>query len=257
MTKNISAHVSQPPYSASRQETAAKREAVKDDTRRTPESASAERMIRKVIAEEARKSGAERLPERAPSRVEASTRAQTAGRQTCADRRPQGQGGAEGGHPGTITPKVAGPVDPAPARPMTRDVGPRKGRLRGGIRIGGGKVALGVVLILAIWKPVLVAAAVLLPGLLLLIVYLTVGHDRIAEISADRWRRFEARWPKRAERLRARVDALALAWDIVLDRLPESWAARLALPDVSGSVGVPSHNAPDPFDRLAKEARDG
>ena len=116
---------------------------------------------------------------------------------------------------------------------------------------------LGLLALVVIWKPWVTLALVVLPVSLLGVAYLTVGHDRAAEICADLWRKFEARWPMRAERLRVRLDAVALAWDIVLDRLPESWADRLALPDFSGAGAGVSLDGPDPFDRLSKEARNG
>ncbi|MHA7852363.1 hypothetical protein [Roseovarius sp.] len=116
-------------------------------------------------------------------------------------------------------------------------------------------MAMGFAL-LVIWKPGLVLAVIGVPIVLALIAYLTVGHERVAEISAESWRKFQLRRPKRAEALRAKADALALKWDMLLDHLPESWADRLALPDLSGSNGTSLKDAPDPFERLAREARD-
>lgn len=109
---------------------------------------------------------------------------------------------------------------------------------------------------LVLYRPLLVPLIVLLLIWVVVIAYLTVGPDRWGEIISAGWHRLHARRPEMAERLRARADVFAERFDHVLDWLPESWADRLALPDFSGT----SHhqdNAPDPFDRLAGEARQG
>ncbi|WP_371225955.1 hypothetical protein [Roseovarius sp. 2305UL8-3] len=98
----------------------------------------------------------------------------------------------------------------------------------------------------------------LIPGLLfvafwvVLVAYLTMGHDRMVEIISNGWDRFVKRYPKRAERLRQRADRFALKFDAMLDRLPDSWAEKLALPDLS-QPSKPDESLderPDPFDRL-------
>ncbi|MFK7938534.1 MAG: hypothetical protein AB8B82_04085 [Roseovarius sp.] len=98
----------------------------------------------------------------------------------------------------------------------------------------------------------------LIPGILFvtfwvgLIAWLTVGPDRMMEIISNGWDRLSARNPAMAERMRQRGDAFALRFDAMLDRLPDSWAEKLALPDMSKPVHADKDldNAPDPFEKL-------
>lgn len=89
------------------------------------------------------------------------------------------------------------------------------------------------------------------------IVCATVGSDWIGRSVLRAWLWLDGRDPARAERLRARADALALRLDRVLDRLPERWTAGLYLPDFSRAALVPgeAEERPDPFARIAAEAR--
>lgn len=104
-----------------------------------------------------------------------------------------------------------------------------------------------------IWWPVLVLSVLVSAVVVLAIIYVTLGHDRFVEVAQKRWKRFAQRRPERAARLRQKADALALHWDKVLDRLPEHWANRLALPDFANTVDAQINldEAPDPFERLA------
>ncbi len=143
---------------------------------------------------------------------------------------------------------------PAPMRSARRDF--RLPAWLGSVRPTRRQIGLAAIMLVAIWRPWLIPLTVLTAGLVVVICYLTLGHDRCAELCVAGWQRFAARWPGRAEALRRRADAMALKWDAVLDRLPEAWADRLALPDLSGrGQGLPD-DAPDPFDRLAAQARE-
>ena len=114
-------------------------------------------------------------------------------------------------------------------------------------------LALALVMV---WKPLLLPLIVLVTFWIGLICYLTLGHERSAAGAARIWSGYERRWPARAARARRRADGFALWWDRVLDRLPERWAARLAMPDLSGDApGLPD-DAPDPFERLAARNRE-
>ena len=115
-------------------------------------------------------------------------------------------------------------------------------------------------------KHILIAAFVLImvmrpwliPGLLFiafwvgLIIWLTLGPDRVTEWAQSAWERLNRRKPELADRLRQRADAFALRFDALLDKLPDSWAEKLALPDMSNPVanGETLEERPDPFDRL-------
>ena len=115
-------------------------------------------------------------------------------------------------------------------------------------------VAWAVVAGLVIYRPLMVPLVVLLLVWLVLIAYLTLGPDRWGEIIAGAWQRLHSRKPELAERVRQRADRFAERFDRVLDWLPDAWAERLALPDFSGA-DPSDDDRPDPFDRLAAEAR--
>lgn len=149
------------------------------------------------------------------------------------------------------------PPEPAPARARRRgrdraaNAAPRRR-----YRLRAGHVWLLAIALVMVWKPLLLPLIVLVAFWIALVCYLTLGHERVAAACARMWSRFAARWPARAARVRHRGDALALWWDGVLDRLPEKWAARLALPDLSGDAPGLPEDAPDPFERLAARNRE-
>lgn len=109
--------------------------------------------------------------------------------------------------------------------------------------------ALALVMVLRPW---------LIPGLLFvtfwvaLIAWLTLGPDRVTEMLQNGWERLSRRRPQLAERLRGRADVFALKFDALLDKLPEKWAEKLALPDLSSPVAQDADldAQPDPFERL-------
>ncbi len=115
-------------------------------------------------------------------------------------------------------------------------------------------ISWGVVAALVLYRPLMVPLVALLLVWLVLIAYLTLGPDRWGEIIGGAWQRLHARKPELAERIRQRADRFAEKFDRVLDWLPDSWAERLALPDFSGAQEG-EDDRPDPFDRLAAEAR--
>ena len=117
-------------------------------------------------------------------------------------------------------------------------------------------VLLAVLALIVLMRPVLVGLIVLVLFWVVLIAYLTVGPDRWGEILSGAWMRLAEKRPELAERIRQRADAFAIRFDSFLDWLPESWADRLALPDFSQLPGPgQDDDRPDPFDRLAAEAR--
>lgn len=119
-------------------------------------------------------------------------------------------------------------------------------------------VLLAAFALLVLLRPVMVGLVVLILFWVVLIAYLTIGPDRWGEILAGVWMRLAEKRPEMAERVRQRADAFAIRFDRCLDWLPESWADRLALPDFSQlPVQGQEDDRPDPFDRLAAEARQG
>lgn len=98
------------------------------------------------------------------------------------------------------------------------------------------------VVAVAVLRPLWVLGPVILSVLLVTGTFLLLGPDRFWAGVQGRLRRYEAVAPKRAARLVARLDRLAERWDGVLDRLPESWAERFALPSFAASTqSVVSH----------------
>lgn len=115
-------------------------------------------------------------------------------------------------------------------------------------------ITLAVLAGIMLYRPLLIPLVLLLVFWVVLIAYLSLGPDRWAEILSNGWLRLKARRPALAERLRLKADRAAEKWDKILDRLPEAWAERLALPDFSDQPDP--EDRPDPFDRLAAEARE-
>ncbi|UYV36397.1 hypothetical protein N4R57_15450 [Rhodobacteraceae bacterium D3-12] len=119
------------------------------------------------------------------------------------------------------------------------------------------QIALFAFLVVMVWRPWLIPAVVFVLFWVGLIAYLTVGPDRIAEISAARWDWFQQRYPDRAANLRGKVQRGADRVDGWLARLPESWTDGIYLPDFgrSAAEGGTLDDQPDPFDRLAAEQK--
>lgn len=261
MTKTVSARISQAKHPEFMEDGLAKRPVPAVDTAQEAGADPEGRIVRDLIASQRRASGAHRLPELSPPEPQGKRKTQALAQKPLSARREQWQAAIldqpERDHLDRIKPKPAENTDTAPAQPETAEQGRASGLVAVCVRTARTPMLLGLLALVVIWQPWVTLALVVLPVSLLGVAYLTVGHDRAAEICADLWRKFEARWPMRAERLRARLDAVALAWDIVLDRLPENWADRLALPDFSGSGSGVALDGPDPFDRLSKEARNG
>ena len=116
------------------------------------------------------------------------------------------------------------------------------------------QILLALCLLVVVLRPMLVLGLFVLGLSVVLITYLTLGPDRVAEICSAYWHWLAERRPKLAEAIRQRADRFALGWDRMLDWLPETWADRLALPDFSAPFDPDAQDdAPNPFDRLTKE----
>ncbi|MFD0859175.1 hypothetical protein [Roseovarius aquimarinus] len=118
--------------------------------------------------------------------------------------------------------------------------------------------ALGVLAV--IWfRPFEVFLALCIALTLCLAGVLALSSDTVSNalVRVYRWR--HARSPARAERMRRRLDALAMRIDNVLDALPERWTTGLYMADFSReALGVDhDRDAADPFDRLRDEAARG
>ena len=105
-------------------------------------------------------------------------------------------------------------------------------------------------------RPWLIPITLFVAFWVVLIGYLTLGPDRVAELVVGAWQKLHARRPELAENIRHRAQAMAERIDAVLDRMPGSWSDQIHVPDFSPNQNIAA-DRPDPFDRLAKEAQRG
>ena len=114
-------------------------------------------------------------------------------------------------------------------------------------------IALLMLGVIVLSMPWLIPVLILLGLVMTMVSYLTLGHDRSAELIA-RWYGWLARRnPQGAERFRstaARVSARLSVW---AGYLPESWTSGLYLPDFAHPDDASEKLSGDPFDRLARD----
>lgn len=113
-------------------------------------------------------------------------------------------------------------------------------------------ILIGAFVIVMVMRPWLIPGLLFVTFWVGLIAWLTLGPDRIMEWIGNAWDKLSTRNPDLAERLRQRGDAFALRFDAMLDKLPDSWAEKLALPDMSRPIQAEKDlsNEPDPFEKL-------
>ena len=156
-----------------------------------------------------------------------------------------------------VSPCVSQPTEPAAARaPDTKSVPPvdlgtarPRRSWRKPVMYGG----LG--LFIYVW-PWAIPIAIFVTFWVVLIACATLGSDWIGRSVSWVFLRVQKRSPARAERLLDRADAMALRFDVVLDRLPERWSEGMYLPDLSHLRQAVSeqNDRADPFDRITSEA---
>ena len=112
----------------------------------------------------------------------------------------------------------------------------------------------GALVVIMYFRPWLIPVTLFITFWVVLIGYLTLGPDRVAELVVGAWQRLHARRPELAETIRQRAEAMATRIDAALDRVPGSWTDRLHVPDFS-EPDPSVADRPDPFERLAKEAQ--
>lgn len=118
------------------------------------------------------------------------------------------------------------------------------------------KVAIMFVLAGVVWwRPWLIPGLVFLTIWLALVVYLTVGPDRLAELVEPLKRRFVTRFPDRADAIRKRAQAGSGQLARLVEKLPERWRDGIEVPEfgVTSQSEADLEDRPDPFDRLAAE----
>lgn len=94
-------------------------------------------------------------------------------------------------------------------------------------------IALAVLALLAVFRPWLLVALLLLPVIVVAGLFMSFGHDRFWAGVLKYFNWYRAKHPDRAERLRRKADGFALRWDAVLDRFPEGTVDALYLPDLN------------------------
>jgi len=115
-------------------------------------------------------------------------------------------------------------------------------------------VVLTMALLIAILRPWLVIGVTLALLMIFAITYLSLGHERFAEVLLARWLRFKQRKPKKAEQYFNKATQLVEQYNAKVARLPEAMAERLTLPDLAELEK--EDDRPDPFDRLAEQAKE-
>ena len=179
-----------------------------------------ESLIKSVISDQKRVNSRDALPDLAPVEREANTTAQ-----------------------------------PAKNRFKSRKTNPKARSLKGRMlayRPTRNHILIGAFVIVMILRPWLIPGILFVTFWVGLIAWLTLGPDRMLEWAGNAWDRLSTRNPDLAERLRQRGDAFALRFDAMLDKLPDSWAEKLALPDMSRPLEAEKDlsKAPDPFEKL-------
>jgi len=116
-------------------------------------------------------------------------------------------------------------------------------------------IALLLLTVIVLTMPWLIPVLVFLGLILILISYLTLGHDRSSELIANWYIWLARRNPQGAERLRlsaARVSARLSAW---AGYLPDRWTSGLYLPEFSHPDEASDKLSGDPFERLAVDTQ--
>jgi hypothetical protein len=115
---------------------------------------------------------------------------------------------------------------------------------------------LGLVATVYMW-PWLIALMFVFAVAIVLAGLAALGSEWLGARALGAFLWLDARNPARAERLRLRADGLAMRIDALLDRLPDRWTEGLYMPDLSRAALIPQDmsDRPDPFDRIAAQAR--
>ncbi len=112
-------------------------------------------------------------------------------------------------------------------------------------------MAMLLLAIIIVTMPWLIPVLAISGLILVVISYLTLGHDRAAELVLGGYNWFMRRNPQGAEQLRsnaARTSARLTSW---AGYLPERWTNGLYLPDFEHPDEIPEKLSGDPFERLA------
>lgn len=114
-------------------------------------------------------------------------------------------------------------------------------------------LAIAVLAAIVFWQPWYIVFLFFLTCLLALVVYLTLGHERIIEFGESWYERLQRRDPERADALRRRAAKVSAKVTSLIERLPEKWTWGIYLPDFNETTITHEKMKSDPFDRLAAQ----
>jgi hypothetical protein len=114
---------------------------------------------------------------------------------------------------------------------------------------------VGLLAVVMFLFPLLIPTILLLTFWLVLIGYLSLGPDRVAEMVRDKWLKMAHRRPAMAVQLRQNAEEAAIRIDRCLDHLPANWRDKVNLPAFSDSLSKEVDDGIDPFDRLRPKSR--
>ncbi|MEP1934463.1 MAG: hypothetical protein ABJI96_05960 [Paracoccaceae bacterium] len=114
-------------------------------------------------------------------------------------------------------------------------------------------LAMLILFVVVVIMPWFILSLVLSGILLTLIIYFSLGPDRVCEMVAAWHTRLRCRDLDRAEDIRRRAAFWSKHISAIVSRLPEKWTAGLYLPDFEETSERPEKMKTDPFDRLATQ----
>ncbi len=116
-------------------------------------------------------------------------------------------------------------------------------------------IGFAVLAVIVFLRPWLIPITVLALSVIAVIVWLSLGPDRVSEFVYAQWLRLRARNPERAEKIRQRYQAGVTRINKILSWIPGKWAKQMRLRDYSDDVQYQAeiYTLPDPFERLADD----
>jgi hypothetical protein len=111
-------------------------------------------------------------------------------------------------------------------------------------------LAILMLCVIVVIMPWFVLSLVLLGVLIALIIYFSLGPDKVGALVAAWHTCLRQRDPNKAEDTRRRAALWSKRISAVVDRLPEKWTAGLYLPEFEEASELPEKMKTDPIDRL-------
>lgn len=117
-------------------------------------------------------------------------------------------------------------------------------------------ITIAVLVLVVVLRPWLIPGILLVAFMIFLISYLTLGPDRFAELAVEGWARLKKWRPDLADKLHQKYERFSMRANALLSRLPNGWKERLSYPwFMRADTATVEDDGPDPFERLAEEAR--